>query len=115
MRREAGVFRRVPTRFIYSIRMVSLSNSQIRDLKAQAQRLNASVKVGKQGLTPDFFTALDHALQHRELVKVKFDEFKEQKKELALQLAHKSGSHLVMRVGNVVVLYRPKPSEEKLT
>jgi RNA-binding protein YhbY len=44
---------------------------------------------------------------------VKFDEFKEQKKELAPQLAEKSGSHLVTRVGNVVMLYRPKPVEEK--
>jgi RNA-binding protein YhbY len=40
------------------------------------------------------------------------DEFKEQKKELTPQLAEKSGSYLVTRVGNVVVLYRPKPDEE---
>jgi len=39
--------------------------------------------------------------------------FKEQKKELAPQLAEKGGSHLVIRVGNVAVLYRPKPVEEK--
>jgi len=45
--------------------------------------------------------------------KVKFDEFKGQKKELAPQLAEKSRSHLVTRVGKVVVLYRPKPVEEK--
>jgi RNA-binding protein YhbY len=44
---------------------------------------------------------------------VKFDEFKEQKKELAPQLAEKSRGHLVTRIGNVVVLYRPKPVEEK--
>jgi len=43
---------------------------------------------------------------------VKFDDFKEQKKELAPQLAEKSGSHLVTRVGNVVVLYRPRPTVE---
>ena len=47
-----------------------------------------------------------------QLVKVKFDDFKEQKKELAPQLAQKSRSHLVTRVGNVVVLYRSKPVEE---
>lgn len=88
--------------------MLSLTNAQIRDLKAQAQRLKATLKIGKEGLSPQFFTALDEVLKHRELVKVKFDEFKEQKKELAPQLAEKSGSHLVMRVGNVVVLYRPK-------
>ena len=52
-------------------------------------------------------------LKHHELVKVKFDAFKEQKKQLAPQLAEKSRSHLVTRVGNVVVLYRPNPIEEK--
>ena len=93
--------------------MLSLTNAQIRDLKAQAQRLKATLKIGKEGLSPQFLAALDKVLEHRELVKVKFDEFKEQKKELAPQLAEKSGSHLVTRVGNVVVLYRPKPTEEK--
>jgi RNA-binding protein len=91
--------------------MVSLTNAQMRVLKAQAQRLKATLKVGKEGLSPQFLAALDDALKHRELVKVKFDDFKEQKKELAPQLAEKSGSRLVTRVGNVVVLFRPKPAE----
>jgi RNA-binding protein len=47
-------------------------------------------------------------------VKVKFSDFKEQKKELAPQLAAKTGSELIMRVGNVAVLYRPKPEAEKV-
>jgi RNA-binding protein len=92
--------------------MIPLTNAQIRDLKAQAQRLKATLKIGKEGLSPQFLAALDEVLKHHELVKVKFDEFKEQKKELAPQLAEKSRSHLVTRVGNVVVLYRPKPVEE---
>ena len=91
--------------------MVSLTNAQIRALKAQAQRLKATLKVGKDGLSPHFLAALDDSLKNHELVKVKFDDFKEQKKELAPQLAEKSASHLVTRVGNVVVLFRPKPVE----
>ena len=93
--------------------MLLLNNALLRDLKAQAQRLKATLKVGKEGLSPQFLAALDEVLKHHELVKVKFDEFKAQKKELAPQLAEKSGSHLVTRIGNVVVLYRPKPVEEK--
>ena len=85
----------------------------MRVLKAQAQRLKATLKVGKEGLSPQFLAALDDALKHRELVKVKFDDFKEQKKELAPQLAEKSASRLVTRVGNVVVLFRPKPAEPR--
>ena len=93
--------------------MLSLTNAQIRALKAQAQRLKAALKVGKEGLSPQFLAALDEMLKHHELIKVKFDEFKEQKKELAPQLAEKSRSRLVTRVGNVVVLYRPEPVEDK--
>jgi len=91
--------------------MEPLSNPEIRDLKARAQRLKATVKLGKEGMSPAFLSALDHELKHHGLVKVKFDEFKEQKKELAPQLAEKSGSHLVTRVGNVVVLFRPKQEQ----
>ena len=89
--------------------MLSLTNSQIRTLKAQAQRLKATVKVGKDGLSAQFIAGLDESLKHNELVKVKFEDLKEQKKELAPVLADKTNSHLVTRVGNVVVLYRSKP------
>ena len=93
--------------------MIPLTNPQIRALKARAQRLKATLKVGKDGLSPEFLAALDEALKHHELIKVKFDDFKEQKKELAPQLAERSDSHLVTRVGNVVVLFRPKPETQK--
>jgi RNA-binding protein len=93
--------------------MVPLTNAQIREFKAQAQRLKATLRVGKDGLSPQFLSALDLALRHQQLVKVKFDFFKEQKKELTPQLAEQSGSHLITRVGNVVVLYRAKPVGEE--
>ena len=91
--------------------MDKLTNSQIRDLKAKAQRMKAQLKIGKEGLSPQFLAALDELLNHHELVKVKFDDLKERKKELTPELAEKSNSHLITRVGNVVVLYRPKPAE----
>jgi RNA-binding protein len=93
--------------------MVPLTNAQKRVFKAQAQRLKATLKIGKDGISPQFLVALDDALKHHELVKVKFDDFKDQKKELSPQLAQKSGSHLVTRVGNVIVLYRPVPVQDE--
>ena len=84
------------------------SNPEIRKLKAAAQRMKATFKVGKAGLSPQFLQSVDEGLKHHELIKVKFDEFKEQKKELALVLAEKTSSHLIMQVGNIIVLYRQK-------
>jgi RNA-binding protein len=50
------------------------------------------------------------AFQSHELIKIKLDDFKDQRKTLAPQLAEKTGSHLVTLLGHVVVLYRPRPS-----
>ena len=86
-----------------------LNNSQLRKFKATAQSLEPILKIGKAGLSEDFIRSVDVALAQHELVKIKFVGFKEQKKELAPQLAEKTASHLIMRVGNVMVLHRPKP------
>jgi RNA-binding protein len=107
-----AIFHVRPPGFPHTPSMLALDNAKIRDLKARGQLLKPTLKVGKEGLTPQFLAALDEALKHHELLKVKFDHHKESKKELAPQLAEKSGSQLIMRVGNVVVLYRPKPAAE---
>ena len=86
-----------------------LTNSERRRLKADAQRLKATFKIGKHGLSAAFLQGLDEALNHSELIKVKFDEFKEQRKALAPVLAEKTRSELLMLVGNVAVLFRKRP------
>ena len=65
------------------------------------------------GLSPGFIKTVDEELTRHELVKIKFVEFKEQKKELAPQLAEKTGAHLVTLLGNVTVLYRQNSEPEK--
>lgn len=89
-----------------------LSNRELRDLKGRAQLLKPMLKVGKEGLSPAFLKEVDTTLTHHDLVKVKFDEFKEQKKELGPKLAEGVGANLVMQVGHVVVLFRRKVGEE---
>jgi RNA-binding protein len=88
----------------------ALTNRELRDLKARAQLLKPMLKVGKDGLSPAFLKATDDALAHHELVKVKFDDFKDQKKELAPKLADGVSAQIVMQVGHVVVLFRRKPT-----
>src|SRR5262245_27732107 len=93
--------------------MEELTNPQIRKLKGMAQRMEATLKIGKHGLSEAFIKSLDEELTRHELVKVKFAEFKEQRKELAPQLAQKTGAHLVTLLGNVVVLFRRNGDPEK--
>ena len=85
-----------------------LTNAEKRELKARAQRLEPMVKVGHAGVSDAFLRSLDTALTQHELVKIKFTDFKEQKHELAPQIAEKTGSEIVAQVGNVAVYFRRK-------
>lgn len=78
--------------------------------------MDASLKVGKKGLSPEFIRSLDEELNRHELVKIKFDELKEQKKELAPELAQKTSSELVTLLGNVAVYFRraADPKKQKI-
>lgn len=91
----------------------SLAGSKVRRLKSLGQKLDPMVHVGKSGLTEAVLGNVAQALSRHELIKVRFEAHKEEKKSLAPELAARSGSQVVQRVGNVVVLYREHPEPEK--
>jgi RNA-binding protein len=94
----------------------TLTNPQIRKLKALAQRMEPTAKVGKAGISEAFVKSIDQLLDLHELIKVRFDEFKEEKKALGAQLAESTNSTVVMQVGHVIVLYREQqdPARRKV-
>ena len=93
--------------------MEKLPNPHLSKLKAMAQLMEPLLKVGKAGLSEAFLGVANEALERHELVKVRFDEFKDQKKELSKQLAESTRSRLIMAVGHVIVLYREQPDAAK--
>jgi RNA-binding protein len=88
----------------------TLTNPEKRALKARAQRLEPVVKLGHAGITEAFLKSMDGALAMHELVKMKFADFKEEKKTLAPEIAERTQSELITLVGNVAVFFRPKPA-----
>jgi RNA-binding protein len=93
--------------------MDMLKGSQRKYLRGLAHNLKPVVQVGKQGLTAGLAGSVHQALLDHELIKIKFLEFKEEKKQMAGELAARTGSECVGLIGNVATFYRPHPEEEK--
>ena len=91
----------------------TLTSADRRRLKGEAQRLEPILKVGHQGLSEAFVAGVDRELAARGLIKIKFADFKEEKKELSAKLAEMTGAALLQIVGHVAVFYRPKKAAEK--
>jgi RNA-binding protein len=86
----------------------TLTGAQKRALKSRAQLLEAVIRIGQSGMTDAVLRSLDDALSLHELVKVRFADFKEERKTLAPQIAERTASALIQQVGNVAVFFRRK-------
>lgn len=86
----------------------TLTPADRRRLRGKAQLIEPVLKVGRNGVTPPFVASVDEALKQHELIKIKFVEFKEEKKALVEQIAITTGSAIVQIVGHVAVFYRAK-------
>jgi RNA-binding protein len=87
-----------------------LSERQRRHLRALAHPLKPVVRLGNAGLTEAVARETERALADHELIKVKAPGGdRELRNELFVELAARTGSALVHRIGNVAVLYRPHP------
>jgi len=93
--------------------MDKLKGSQKKYLRAQAHHLKPLVIIGTKGVTGQLIGSVDLALKDHELIKVKFGEFKESKKEISEEIAMATKSELVGLIGNVAILYRQNPEPEK--
>lgn len=93
--------------------MEKLKGSQKKYLRAQAHHLKPLVIIGSKGVTGQLIGSVDSALKDHELIKVKFGEFKESKKEISQEIAQATKSELIGLIGNITILYRQHPQPEK--
>jgi RNA-binding protein len=78
-----------------------------RRLKSLAMRLDPAVHVGHDGLSDPVLAAVRAAIAEHELIKVRFTDHKDERRQLAARLAEACDALLVQVVGHVAVLYRP--------
>jgi RNA-binding protein len=93
--------------------METLKGSQRKNLRAQAHHLKPLVMIGAKGVTDQLVGSVDIALNDHELIKVKFGEFKEAKKEMSEEIAKATKSELVGLIGNIAIFYRRHPDPKK--
>lgn len=82
-------------------------------LERYAQNLSPVVLIGQGGVTEAVTGQVDSLLASKELIKIKFNEFKEEKRELTEQLCKSCDASFVRIIGHVAVLYRPAKEADK--
>jgi RNA-binding protein len=89
----------------------NLTGAEKARLRGIGQRMDATVRMGKGGLTPAFTAELQRQLKARQLVKLRFAGLdREERAALCPRIAQESGSECVGAVGQTALFYRPAPT-----
>jgi len=92
-----------------------LTEKQRKHLRGLAHALKPVIQLGGSGLTEGVARETARALHDHELIKVKAPGGDRGARDaLFSDLAQRTGSALVHRIGNVAVLYRPGPGVPKI-
>lgn len=91
----------------------ALTNPQRKFLRRLAHASSVDLHFGKHGITDTFLQSFDAALSHHELIKLRFLDQKDEKKEIAAQLVSATGATLVSMVGHTALIFRNNPDPEK--
>jgi len=79
---------------------------KIKELRGKSHGLEATVQIGKEGITGPVIEEIKKQLKKRKLIKVKFLKSAGERSELAEKIVSVTGAVLVRSVGRVAVLYK---------
>lgn len=92
--------------------MIELTSKQRKNLEKIAHDLQPVVIVGGAGVTDGLISMVDNSLAAHELIKVKFNEYKDEIRELTADLCEKTDATLVRIIGFTAILFREAEEEE---
>jgi RNA-binding protein len=92
---------------------IALTGGDRRHLRRLAHALDPVVQIGAGGVTPGVLAALDRALADHELVKVRIAREREERGQIAGEIAEQTRSAVAGLVGHVAVLYRAAAEPER--
>jgi RNA-binding protein len=96
--------------------MDELDGYQRRHLRGLAHPLKPVVMIGKEGLSEAVVAKTDAELRAHELIKVRFQAAKDEKREILRELAVQTLAEVVGVVGHVGILFRQnrEPARRKI-
>ncbi|TNF97971.1 MAG: ribosome assembly RNA-binding protein YhbY [Gammaproteobacteria bacterium] len=89
-----------------------LNPRQKKQLKANAHKLKPVVLMGASGLTDNVLAAIEEALDHHELIKIKISAGdRDERDDIIKRILDQSKAELIQRVGNIATIYRESSDE----
>uniref|UniRef100_UPI003FEEA041 ribosome assembly RNA-binding protein YhbY n=1 Tax=Roseburia sp. TaxID=2049040 RepID=UPI003FEEA041 len=93
---------------------MNLTSKQRAYLGSQANTMDPIFQIGKASLTPELITAIDEAIEKRELIKISvLKNCADDPREIAEMIAERTHSVVVKVIGKKIILFRQAKKNTK--
>ena len=94
--------------------MNKLTSANRKYLRSLAHHIEPVVLIGKNGINNGVINSIEIVLNSKELIKIKFRDFKDQKKKLSKDIERDTESNIVGIIGNILILYKKSDDPDKI-
>ena len=88
---------------------MKISSKDKQKLKGLAHSIKPSVIIGKEGASKSTINSINNVLENKELIKVKFNLFKNEKDSIAKEIEDSCNATIVGQIGNTLILLKQSP------
>ena len=99
--------------YCYYKKMMNLTSKQRKELEKASHSLEPVVIVGQNGVSESLLKMVNQCLDVHELIKVKFNDFKDEKQVLTAHICNATDATLVRIIGNIAILFKQQEDPKK--
>jgi len=85
---------------------LKLNTKQRKFLKSKAHHLKPVVIIGKVDIDKYIIKTINESIESHELIKVRFNQHKDRKRELIEVINEKTKTQLISIIGNIAIIYK---------
>lgn len=92
---------------------MKISSKDKQKLKGMAHSFKPSIIIGKEGASDRTINKINEILETNELIKIKFNEYKNEKKSISQNIENQCNAVIISQIGNIVILFKQNPDADK--
>ena len=92
---------------------MKISSKDKQKLRSLAHSINPSVIIGKEGASKSTINSINNVLENKELIKVKFNSYKNEKDSIAKNIENSCNATIVGQIGNIIILFKQSTDIDK--
>ena len=85
---------------------MKIDNKKRKFLKSKAHSLKPVVFIGKDRINESVIKAIEHSVESHELIKIRFNQYKDEKTQLIEKINCEINTQLIGLIGNIAIIFR---------